>query len=158
MKRFLAHKALLLAIVVASIWSTQTNALPSSPRNASARQEWAHQRVQQQAAGEIWNRTELYFGSAKPDGSVVSEKKFQRFVDEEVTPRFPDGLTVLTGSGQFRGSSGVIIKERSMVLILLYPIEMQEAGEGIEEIREAYKSAFQQESVLRVDSQARVSF
>ena len=154
MKKFLVHKALLLAIVVASLWSSQTNALSPSPKERPARQAWA----QQQSAGEIWNRTELYFGSAKPNGSVVSEKKFQRFVDEEVTPRFPDGLTVLTGNGQFRISSGVIIKERSMVLILLYPIEMQDAGERIEEIREAYKSAFQQESVLRVDSQARVSF
>jgi hypothetical protein len=34
---------------------------------------------------------------------------------------FPDGLTLVTGLGQFRGADGVLIEERSMVLILLYP-------------------------------------
>jgi hypothetical protein len=38
------------------------------------------------------------------------------------------------------------------VLILLYPVEVrQEKSEKIEEIREAYKRCFQQESVLRTD-------
>jgi hypothetical protein len=45
----------------------------------------------------LWNRTELYFGSGKPDGSSVTEKEFRAFVDKEVTPRFPDGLTLLMG-------------------------------------------------------------
>src|SRR3979411_1880289 len=61
-------------------------------------------------------RTELFFGSNKPDGSVVSEAEFQRFLDLEITPRFPDGLTLLTGLGQFRGSSGRVERERSMLL------------------------------------------
>jgi hypothetical protein len=97
-------------------------------------------------------RTELYFGSNKPDGSAVTPEEFQRFVDNEITPRFPDGLTLLTGLGQFRGSSGVIQKERSMLLILLYPVDTaRRSGEKIEQIRTAYERAFQQESVLRAD-------
>jgi len=52
----------------------------------------------------------------------------------------------------------VIIQEQSVVLILLYPSTMREANSRIEEIRSAYKEAFEQESVLRVDSFARVSF
>ena len=71
---------------------------------------------------------------------------------------FPDGLTVLTGYGQFRNSAQVIIQERSTELILLYPLQMPEANRKIQEIRENYKRAFQQESVLRVDSLATVSF
>ena len=63
-------------------------------------------------------RTELFFGTAKPDG-VVTEEEFLAFVDAEITPRFPDGLTLLKGDGQFRGEDGVIIKEESFVLILL---------------------------------------
>src|ERR1044071_682488 len=59
-------------------------------------------------------RTELYFGSNKPDGTAVTPEQFQDFLNTQVTPRFPDGLTLLTGFGQFRGSSGVIEKERSM--------------------------------------------
>lgn len=156
MKKFLGHNSLIFVIAIASIWSTQTSAFAPAPKHLPARLA-AGRSLQQQS--EIWNRTELYFGSSKPDGSVVSEKKFQRFVDEQVTPRFPDGLTLLTGNGQFKNSAGVILKERSMVLILLYPIEPQDTSSlKIEEIREAYKGAFQQESVLRVDSLANVSF
>lgn len=106
---------------------------------------------------EMWARTELYFGSDRP-GGAVSEAEFLQFVDYEVTPRFPDGLTLLTGYGQFKNSAGTIIKERSNVLILFYPVQTEDANKLIQEIRDAYKKAFQQESVLRVDSFAMVSF
>jgi hypothetical protein len=113
---------------------------------------------QHQSASEVWRRTELYFGSAKPDGTAVTEAQFLQFVDEVITPRFPDGLTVLTGYGQFRNSAGVIVRERSQVVILLYPLALRDANRRIEEIRAAYKQAFQQESVLRVESLATISF
>ncbi len=106
---------------------------------------------------EMWARTELYFGTDRP-GGAVSEAEFIQFIDYEVTPKFPDGLTLLTGYGQFKNSSGVIVKERSNVLILFYPVQTEDANKLIQEIREAYIKAFQQESVLRVDSFAMVSF
>jgi uncharacterized protein DUF3574 len=108
--------------------------------------------------GEIWARTELFFGTSRPDGPAVTDDKFKRFLDTQVTPRFPDGLTLLTGSGQFKNSSGVIIQEKSKLLILLYPLTDEDASNRIEAIREIYKQMFQQESVLRVDSRAGVSF
>ncbi len=75
-----------------------------------------------------------------------------------VTPRFPDGLTELTGQGQFRDSTGAIVRERSHLLVLLYPRTDTAAHREIQEIRDAYEKAFDQESVLRVDSPGRVSF
>ena len=102
--------------------------------------------------GDRFFRTELFFGSAKPDGTAVTPEEFQQFLDECVTPRFPDGLTLLTGLGQFRGSNGVIVQERSMVLILLYPLQARrESSILIDELRDAYKRIFLQESVLRSD-------
>jgi hypothetical protein len=105
-------------------------------------------------------RTELFFGTAKPDG-VVTDEEFNAFLDSIITPRFPDGLTLLKGDGQFMGSDGVIIKEESFVLILLYPLEdFRESSRKINVIRERYKVTFDQESVLRVDDPfaVRVSF
>jgi len=105
-------------------------------------------------------RTELFFGTAKPDG-VVTEGEFRAFIDHEVTPRFPDGLTVLEAEGQFHGENGVIVKEHSFVLILLYPVEdFKASSRKINAIRQEYKNQFQQESVLRVDDPlaVRVSF
>lgn len=108
--------------------------------------------------GQVFKRTELYFGSERADGPEVTEQEFEDFVDREVTPKFPDGLPVLTGDGQFRGSNDVIVEEQSFVLILLYPPKDKEANDEIEQIREDYKVAFEQESVLRADSRERVSF
>jgi hypothetical protein len=98
-------------------------------------------------------RTELYFGSDREDGPDVTEDDFRGFLDKYVTPEFPDGLTVLTGKGQFCcDTSNNIIRETSFVLILFYPIETaKESGEKIEKIRDAYKTAYHQQSVLRVD-------
>ena len=96
-------------------------------------------------------RTELFFGTAKPDGAVT-ERQFNTFLDYVVTPLFPDGLTVVKGGGQFRGANGLTIKEDSYVLILLHPFETQKAdSKSIDAIRQEYMRQHQQESVLRVD-------
>jgi hypothetical protein len=96
-------------------------------------------------------RTELYFGTAKP-GGVVSEAEFLDFVDRHVTPRFPDGLTLIKGDGQFRSDGNTIVKEQSFVLILLYPHDTRDEGlRRIERIRTLYKDEFDQQSVVRVD-------
>jgi hypothetical protein len=86
-----------------------------------------------------------------PDG-VVTEAQFHVFVDTYVTPRFPNGLTVLKGAGQFRGADELIIKEESFVLILIYPADsVEECSRRIEKIRALYKVLHDQESVLRID-------
>jgi hypothetical protein len=113
------------------------------------------------AGSTAFARTELFFGTAKPDGNPVSDEQFLAFLDAEVTPRFPDGLTLLKGDGQFRGEDDVIVKEDSFLLILLYPVQdFRVSDRRIEVIRRLYKEAFQQESVLRVDDPlaVRVSF
>ena len=65
---------------------------------------------------------------------------------------------MLTGYGQFLNSTGVIQQERSFVLILLYPLSSNDKSRKIEEIRALYKARFNQESVLRVDTNNAVSF
>jgi hypothetical protein len=107
---------------------------------------------------EVWSKTELYFGTQKPDGTAVSDQEFLQFVDQVVTPRFPAGLTLLTGFGQFLNSQSVLIKERSHLLILFNPPLSAETNKKIDEIREEYKKRFQQESVLRADSLSSISF
>lgn len=127
--------------------------IPSTESNAQTRNRQCGNLL----FGEFFARTELFFGLSKSDGSEVSNKEFQGFINTQVTPRFPDGLTLLSGTGQFRDSSGTIIRERSRLLILLYPFNNESSGK-IEEIRESYKSQFQQQSVLRVDESSCVSF
>jgi hypothetical protein len=102
-------------------------------------------------------RIELFLGLSRP-GGVITEEEFKTFVDARVTPRFPDGLTLLTGNGQFRNASGAIIAEGAKLLILLVPIRDARADEKVEAIRSDYRLQFQQESVLRADAASCVSF
>jgi hypothetical protein len=106
-------------------------------------------------------RTELYFGRNKNDGTQVSDEEWSKFLDEIVTPRFPVGLTVLDGQGQYRLENGTIVKENSKVLVLLYSPKTRSANNRkIERIRSEYKKLFKQESVMRIDFRqtVRVSF
>ncbi|MFF7280093.1 DUF3574 domain-containing protein [Streptomyces griseorubiginosus] len=110
--------------------------------------------------GAPYIETQLFFGTERPDGGpAVTDAQFMAFVDSEVTPEFPDGLTVQSGRGQWRDVSGAIEKERSYELILLYPVARAAASDPrIEEIRRAYEKEFGQEAVARVDERARVDF
>ena len=101
---------------------------------------------------EKFIRTELYFGRNIPSGGTVSESDWQKFVDEIVTPRFPDGLTMIDADGQWRSKDGSIAREESKVIVLLYPRKQRKAmNTKIEEIRAEYKKRFSQESVMRID-------
>jgi hypothetical protein len=119
---------------------------------------WSERRIcEQLIKGEIFARTELLFGLSRANAADITEAEFQQFIDREVTPRFPQGLTLLTGNGQFQDSTGHIIQEGSKLLILLYPLSKVSSA-LVDEIRAQYKSAFQQESVLRTDEHSCVSF
>lgn len=109
-------------------------------------------------SGARFNRTELYLGLMRADGSTITDPQFQRFVDAEITPRFSAGFTVIAASGQFKTDRGLIVREPSRVLVLLYPSDSRGASQRIEAIRAAYKLQFQQQSVLRVDDESCVSF
>ncbi|MFF6782235.1 DUF3574 domain-containing protein [Streptomyces sp. NPDC012510] len=112
------------------------------------------------ARGTPYTETRLFFGTERPDGGPdVTDEQFTDFVDREVTPGFPDGLTVQEGRGQWRDASGTIQKERSYELILLYPVSAAVASDRkIEEIRGDYRKEFAQEAVARVDDRKRVDF
>ena len=99
-------------------------------------------------AGQSEGReVQLFFGRDIGDRLGVSEADFQRFVDEELTPRFPDGLTVLDAAGQWRGASGVIGREPSKLVLLALP--GRAGGEDkLDAIRRAYEKRFSQEAVL----------
>lgn len=104
----------------------------------------------------ILTQDELYFGRNRPVG-IVSEQQFQDFLRTVITPRFPDGLTVIDANGQFRNSTGIIVREPTKIVILIHS-NSQEERRAIQEIINRYKSQFQQESVLRATSTLQVAF
>ena len=98
----------------------------------------------------------LYFGRNMPSGQV-SAAQWTAFVDQVVTPAFPNGFSAWEASGQWQSATGSIIKEPSYVLNVIHPSGAA-YDLAIEQIITAYKTAFQQESVLRVTSSACMGF
>lgn len=102
-------------------------------------------------------RTELYFGRNTNVGGQVTEEQWKAFVDREITPRFPAGVTILDADGQWTDQKGVLVREDSRLVILLHePTRDEEAK--IEAIRAAYVKQHSQDAVMRVDSPAKVRF
>lgn len=97
-----------------------------------------------------WIREELYFGSEIPNSGVVTDAEWQEFVDNEITPRFPKGLTTLTAQGQYRYADGTLGKEKTWIVIVYYFGKPGDNDKPLEEIITQYKNKFQQESVMRV--------
>lgn len=102
-------------------------------------------------------RTTLYFGLARPGGAVVSEAEWRSFVSEEVTPRFPDGLTSWEADGQWRRPDGTIIREGTRVLLLVHE-DAADARSKIDALIERYKKLFDQKSVMWEAAPVCVSF
>jgi hypothetical protein len=98
----------------------------------------------------------LYFGTSTPTGTMTAAD-WDDFLRSVVTPRFPQGLTVLQGSGQWQTASGAVLRESSQVLQVVHADDAASDG-AVQQIVAAYKARFQQESVLRVRSPVCTAF
>ena len=95
---------------------------------------------------------ELLLGRGK-----ASEARWKRFLAREVTPRFPDGLTVYETTGQWRDpATKAITREKSRVLRIIVAADI--AREKIDAVAAAYRTQFAQKSVGIVIRPACVSF
>ncbi len=103
-------------------------------------------------------QVEMYFGSSVKGRPYVTERAWSHFLASEVTPKFPDGLTVFDAHGQWRSGDGKIYREATHVLLILYKTDAASEGK-IEAIRNAYKIQFRQEDLpVRVDSTVCAAF
>jgi len=107
-----------------------------------------------------WLRSELYFAIGPLDApdDDIREIRWRAFLDREVTPRFPDGLTVLDAYGQWRSRpADATSRLRSKVLVILCEDTAANRG-AIDAIRTAYKAATRDKSVLLTTERVDVSF
>ena len=117
------------------------------------------------ASTQGWVETRLFFGLRPADAPthLTSEAAWQSFLDHEVTPRFPAGLSVLEVYGQWQSKGGATsakstpMRIRSKLLIIYYP-RNPENDARIEEIRAAWKTRTGDQSVLKATSPVDVSF
>ena len=101
---------------------------------------------------------ELMFGRNIGHRLGVSEAKWTRFLDQEIVPRFVDGLTVFDAIGRWRNrTSNVVIRERSKIVQIVLPGTPEDITR-LNEIVEVYKRRFKQQSVGLIVRPACVSF
>ena len=97
----------------------------------------------------------LYFGTQRL-GGVVSDAKWNAFLDDTIAPRFPAGFTTWDAAGGWRGADGHALREASHVVEVMHPAGTT-ADAAIAATIATYKARFEQEAVLRVRVPACVS-
>jgi hypothetical protein len=95
---------------------------------------------------------ELFFGAG-----AIGDGDWTAFLDREVTPRFPDGLTTWDADGRWLTPAGKQTHEKSRVLLLIMSGRPGEQAR-LEAVRDAYKRQFHQLSVGLVEHRDCVSF
>ena len=99
---------------------------------------------------------ELFFGRDVGPDFAVTDADWGQFVDQEIAPRFRDGLTVADVFGEWHGKTG-FVRERTKALFVVLSGAPGEQGR-LEEVRAAYRSRFNQDSVLLVEQNSCVAF
>ena len=158
--RLLALAWLLLAVFTTAHFASHANAAQTSTLEGDA----AHP-----AHAKGWVETRLYFGlgpiqpgsnqsQAGLTEARVTDDEWLAFLDKEVTPRFPDGLSVIDCYGQWQGKQiSVPARLRSKVLIIDYP-DTPANRARIDAIRIAWKKRTGDQSVMTVTQPAKISF
>jgi len=85
----------------------------------------------------------LYFGTARPDGTSVTDAEWRQFVREVIEPHVP-GFTQWAAQGEWKGKS-----EATHVVQIVHSAREQPP---IAQMIAEYKQRFAQESVLHVRS------
>lgn len=145
---------LLLGVLAAGHAAAQSSTLKGDPAHPAHAQGWVD--------------TRLYFGLGRFESGAdsgaghsearVTEDGWLDFLDKEVTPRFPDGLSVIDVYGQWQGKTmSKPERLRSKLLVIDYP-DTAENRAKVEAIRTAWKKRTGDQSVLCVTQPAQVSF
>jgi hypothetical protein len=99
----------------------------------------------------------LYFGMNKPTGGTVSEHEFNQFLQQEISSRFPEGLTLFEAKGQWQNAKGTIEQENSRVVEIVCD-DTPENRDKVAAIAAKYKALFAQEAVMLIKSQPEIIF
>ncbi|MBS0546908.1 MAG: DUF3574 domain-containing protein [Proteobacteria bacterium] len=93
---------------------------------------------------------DLFFGRSIEGGGKVSDAEWADFLAAEVTPRFPNGFTVLDAAGQYREPSGTITREPSKLVVIVV-FDAPDFRAKVTALVDVYRKRFRQHDVLRLE-------
>jgi Protein of unknown function (DUF3574) len=101
---------------------------------------------------------QLFFGQRTKEGHAVSSKEWRSFLARTVTPRFPEGLTVYDGDGQWMNpETHAIIREKTKVVVIATE-DTPAVRARIDELSGIYRARFHQQSVGSITSPGCAAF
>jgi hypothetical protein len=99
---------------------------------------------------------ELVFGRVSNGAPGVSEAQFSKFLQQEISRRFPDGLTVVDAQGRWAPPANGAIRGPSKTVMIVLRGRTDDRDE-LEAVRTAYAERFHQPSALLLADQGCVS-
>lgn len=100
---------------------------------------------------------QLFFGRNIGDAAGVSEADWESFLEGEIMPRFPEGLSVIDAAGVWRGKDGSAVHELSKQVVLVLSGRPDEK-DRLAAVTSAYTKRFHQEAVMTLRSRACVAY
>lgn len=94
----------------------------------------------------------LYCGRSIPGGGEVTDAEVERFLDEVVEVRFPEGYTVWNATGMWKGG-----EEKTLIVEVVHPYGGR-FDRQVVEIADEYRRRFRQQSVMRVTTPVVMEF
>lgn len=129
-----------LAVALLALTGCQTKPPPQPPEPQPAE-------LTCPADTDPWQRVEILFGRDIKGGGRVSDKAWDAYVQQVLSPAFPDGLSVVEAEGRWLSPTGQAYVEDSFVVLIYLPADA-DPGQRIDAVVKDYKARFQQESVL----------
>ncbi len=102
-----------------------------------------------------WVTFNIYFGRGDRDNpEAISEENWKEFLKEVITPRFPDGLTVIDVYGQqYDPAVNKVFSEKTKLLNVLVPYEaLESATSRVSEIEREYLEHFSEQGGIFLTS------
>jgi hypothetical protein len=149
---------LALALLLAPAWTGIGGARADSAASAPVPASLSGDAKRPSAAK--WLRTELYFsiGNWQSPHRVEDEQRWRHFLDREVTPRFPDGFSVIDAYGQWLPREAKQPERLNSKILVILHEDTPERIQDIDGIRSAWKTLSGDKSVLMARTPADIAF
>jgi hypothetical protein len=90
---------------------------------------------------------DFYFGRDIARRATVTEAEWEDFAAREITPRFPDGFTILDVKGQWRNPQNGAVTQEASKLVRVIAADDGNLSARVEAVSLAYRQRFHQDAV-----------
>ena len=144
----------LFAIVIATLVGAVVYGLNIDPAESVSQEA----EVAAQSDGSKYVRTELYYGAGMREERGDYKTVWNQYLDEIVTPRFPEGLTLIEATGQWRVKPGQKPRRSGTMILVLIHEATEDKLRKLDEIRSIWKERSGHRSVLKVTVPADIAY